>query len=216
MKKTIIHLLILALLPMAGLAQGNNKAYIKAMKTNIQYVDTTWGYDNYKKAAEKFAFIGAKKPGDWLPLYYHAYCLTYMSVMIKNADRIDSLTAVADRDLKIADSLSKNNAEIYALKSLNVVNKINADYINRGLSYSKIANDILDQAMKLDSTNPRVHYLRGLYLMYRPKAFGGGKEPALPNFTRALYYYQNGKPPKEIHPSWGRKDTQEFIDKCKK
>jgi hypothetical protein len=196
-----------------GLASGQSKAYTAAMQKAVTFLDTTaWGYDNYVSGAEKFEFIATSMPGEWMPHYYHAYCATLLSRLVHDPASIDSLTGIADRDLKAADSLSPNNSEVYCLKSLNVISKINADYMRRGISYSKIANDILDLAQKLDSSNPRIYYLRGSYLFFRPKQFGGGRDVAKPWLEKASVIYGKrdigqGDPT----PHWGKKENTELL-----
>jgi hypothetical protein len=200
----------------SGQTTGQSPAYVNAMKKAVSILDTAaWNYNSYSTGAEKFAFISARAPGEWLPYYYHAYCVTSLSRMVNDPASIDSLTAIADKDLKEADSLNPNSSEIYCLKSLNVVNKINADYMHRGISYSKIANDIIDLSAKLDSTNPRTYYLKGTYLYFRPAQFGGGKAVAKPWLEKALVYYNrpqvagNG-----LLPHWGKNENENLLKKA--
>jgi hypothetical protein len=214
MKHMRIRLLLLFMALISfGLVNGQSKSYVIAMKKAVTYLDTvTWGYANYVAGAEKFEFIATSAPGEWMPYYYHAFCATSLSRQVSDPASIDSLTGIADRDLRIADSLSPNNSEVYCLKSLNVISKINADYMRRGMSYSKIANDILDLAQKLDSGNPRIYYLRGSYLFFRPKQFGGGKDAARPWLEKANNIYDKrdigqGDPT----PHWGKRETSELL-----
>lgn len=209
MKK--ISVLLCILLQM-GLVKAQDKSYEKEMLKNVQYLDTVqWNYDSYKQVADRFAFIGERASAEWRPLYYHAYCVSMMSRMVKDPVRMDSLTDVADVALRKADSLSSNNAEIYSLKALNVANKINADFMKRGLSYSKIANDILDRAQELNADNPRIFYVRGMLTYFRPKAFGGGKEQAKPQLEKALALYSTEKQKNKLDPHWGKADVEDLL-----
>ena len=57
-----------------------------------------------------------------------------------------------------------------------------------------------EKAKELDPNNPRVYYLYGTGLLFRPKSFGGSNERAIQNLLNALKLNEN----EDDNPlSWG-------------
>ncbi len=207
-------LLIPSLLLVNHFAQAQTSDYQAVMKTAVSVVDTCETKSNFLLMSEKFGHFASVKKNDWLPYYYLAFCYTHLSMMYKSVDSIIDYTDRADRALSIADSISPKNSEIYCLKSLNTIAKINVDYVNRGLDYSASANKLLDQAEQYNAVNPRVFYLRGRYLYSRPEQFGGGKAPALPFFKRAAELYATDGNKDTLNPHWGSRLADRLLNQC--
>jgi hypothetical protein len=85
----------------------------------------------------------------------------------------------------------------------------------KGPIYIAKATSALNDAEKLDPSNPRIYYLRGKSTMYTPKFFGGGKEAAIPIFEKAINRYESFIPQSKVHPDWGKEDAEKLYKVCK-
>jgi hypothetical protein len=120
----------------------------------------------------------------------------------------------ADVFINRADSLSKNNAEIYVLKAMSSSSRIMVDPMSRGFMYGKESYDHSQTAITLDPSNPRPYANRGVGMFYTPEAFGGGTKKARPYLEKAVERYKTFKPESEIHPNWGQGMCEQLLKKC--
>lgn len=208
--------LLIAAIPFASEAQNKKEAkYLAAMKSAVAIVDTCETKDVFLSVQEKFSHIASQRKTDWLPYYYIAFCYTHVAMMNKVPDSIEYYTQLADQAITMSDSLNKKNAELYCLKALNTIAKIDVDFMKRGLQYSSLANKMLDEAQKIDSANPRVYYLKGRFLYGRPVQFGGGKKAAKPWFEKAVAAYAAHNDRTSIYPHWGDNLANRLLLACK-
>jgi hypothetical protein len=82
------------------------------------------------------------------------------------------------------------------------------------MQYSPIAGEALGKAKAIEPTNPRVYYLEGQSLFGTPTQFGGGKDKAKPLFEKSLALFATYKPASALHPTWGKKQTEQMLAKC--
>jgi hypothetical protein len=189
--------------------------YVEAMTKNIAIADTAFTLPSLQQAYNGFERVSGAEKSEWLPAYYMAYCLVMESYLDKgkNADDYcDKAWKLLDR----ADSISPNNAEIYALRAMCVSARIRVNPMSRGAKYGRESSEWLDKAQLLDASNPRIYLLRGEGVYYTPSAFGGGKENAKPVFEEAIKKYNTFVPATSLHPHWGKTRAQMMLDDCNK
>lgn len=212
MKTRFFFILFMA---MALCGKSQDEKYLSALKNAISIVDTCESKSSYFVALDKFSHIAKQKQTEWLPWYYLGYSNVHLAMLHKDADSIEHYADKADDALAIADSLTRNNSEVYCVKALNAIARINVDYMSRGLEYSTKAHNILAAAEKIDAGNPRIYYLQGRFLYGRPKQFGGGKQAAKPYFEKAVGIYK-AKADDPIYPHWGKRLAFYLLDVCSK
>jgi hypothetical protein len=209
MKKALT--LLLAFTTLAATAQ--NKKYMETMEKNVAALDTTYKSEQFQPLANTFERIANAEKAEWLPNYYAAYCNVNMSYNVKG-DMIDTYCDKADHYLHIADSLSPNNSEIYALMAQVASARISVNPMSRGQKYGTLSAELRDKAKELDKTNPRPYYLEGTAYFYTPAMFGGGKDKAKPMFLKAQELFGTFKPASSIAPRWGKSSTEYFLKQC--
>lgn len=210
MKKSLS---IIALLSITFSAAAQNKKYIETMEKNVSMLDTAYKNEQLQPLANTFERIASAEKGEWLPNYYAAYCNVNMSYNVK-ADMIDTYCDKAEKYVRIADSLSPNNSEIYVLKAQIASARISVNPMSRGQKYGMESAELREKAKELDKTNPRPYYLEGTSYYFTPPMFGGGKDKAKPVFQKALELYETFKPANSIAPNWGKSSSQYFLKKC--
>ena len=174
------------------------------MQQNISLLDSAKSKDDYQKLANKFEMIANKEQNQWLPFYYAAYCNQMMCYTGLKGDDIDVTCDKADAQLNKADSLQPKNAEILVMKSRVTGARIMVSPMTRGAKFGRKSSEILQQAIAIDSLNPRAYLTAGQALFYTPKMFGGGKEKAKPVLQKSADCYNKFQPASPLHPNWGK------------
>lgn len=210
MKKYLLFFFVLAMITFTS---AQNKKYMAFMKKNIQLLDSSKTEAQLLAAAMGFEKMAKSEPKEWLPHYYAG--LAYVQIAFrKEGEDIDKWADKADACIDRADSLSRNNAEIYVLKAMSATSRIMVDPMSRGFAYGKQAYDYSQTAMSLDPSNPRPFANKGQGTFYTPETFGGGPAKAKPHLEKALALYKTFKPASEIHPNWGESMCKDLLKKC--
>ncbi len=208
--------IIIILLLIAGSSFASSKKDQKLILKNLNQLEKGVDLEKLSKIKSNFAIMVKTSPNDWLLSYYAAYTsiLTGMNQIENNAK--DECFDEALLFIKQAEKLSPNNAEVLALKSWALGMKIGIDPYNRGRTLGPESSVILSTALKLDNNNPRVYYLMGMSSMYTPEEYGGGKDIALSLFETAIEKYKTFHLTSAEMPNWGKKQTIQAIEDCKK
>ena len=213
MKKVMLSLF--TLLSFAAFA-GNNAKYTAAMEKNIKVLNESKTVDQYLNVANSFERIAQSESAEWLPLYYQAYAnlMTGMQQTQNNLkdEYFDKALIILDK----ADAISKDNSEIYVLKSWVTSMKIGIDPQNRGMEMGMMAGMYLQKATSVDAENPRAYLMKAMSLMYTPEQYGGGKSKAIPVFETAIEKFKTFKPSSTIMPDWGKETADNYYIECKK
>jgi len=148
--------------------------------------------------------------GDWAR-YYQAY-LNYRQSQVP-----DTPKKVAKKQLNtcieiLEDRLEQRPdlVEAYALLATCYGNSANY-YLLRAASRGSSANKALEEALRLDSGNPRVLLQEAQSLIFRPAIFGGDKEKALERLQLAAEQFVNWRSDDPAAPVWGEAETWLFI-----
>ena len=189
--------------------------YEAAMKANVQKLNEAKTTAEFTVLAAQFERVANAEPSKWLPRYYVAYC--YVSAITMNkleAEEIHKQLDIAQKQLDLLEKSFKNESEILVLQAF--VYQMRITDMAKGMKYSMLAGETLDEAEKLNANNPRIYYLRGMNTFHTPKAFGGGKEKAKPLFEKAKSLFGSQKPATSVDPNWGEFHNNQMLAECDK
>ena len=215
--------LLIAAILIAFTSFSQSEKYTKAMEQLVVAVDTTYSADGLNNLANSFQRIADAEKNQWLPFYYSALAHVHAGLMMGAAngmaggmaEKTDPEANKAEELLNKAESMSKDNSEIWIVKKQIATLRMMGDPMSRYMTYGPAAAEALATAKKLNPENPRVYLLEGQDKFYTPEQFGGSKEEAKKLFEEALKKYEAFKPESTIHPSWGAGQTKYFLSGIK-
>ena len=182
------------------------------MRENVQLFNASKSNTNFLKLEKEFERIANFEKNDWLPFYYAAMCNVLVALK-KNNQTVVEYCSRADYYCSKADSLSKNNSEIYVLKSMIAAARLLSAKPNQRQKYGTLAAKFANEAIKLDDKNPRAYLLKGRTILNTPETFGGGSKKAKPIFEKALEKFKIFNPETSFHPNWGQNEILEELSK---
>jgi hypothetical protein len=213
MKKIV--LLLAGVLSLSASLFAQDDKYTAAMAGKVVAVDTSRRADDLIALSASFERIADAEKTKWLPYYYAALTqvnAAYMMSMEKpDAAKTDPIADRAEALLSKAESLSKDNSEIYLVKKMIATLRMMADPMTRYMQYGPKAEEALQTAMKLNPENPRVYMLQAQDKFYTPEQFGGSKEEAKKLFELSNKKFETFKPASAIDPNWGRSTLKYFM-----
>lgn len=195
---------------MLGISQSI--IYKENIKKDIILFESAKSANDFTYAANCFEKLAMTEKKEWLPFYYAGLCNVLAAFEKQNKD-IDTYCDKAEVFSRKADSLSKNNSEISVLKSMITAARINVNKEQRGQKFGLMASKFAAEALKLDETNPRAHFVKGKAILNTPAALGGGAKKAKPIFESVLEKIKTYKSESNLYPSWGRAEAEQEIKK---
>lgn len=205
--------LVLTLIIFTSSLFSQDERFIKAMESSLAVLDTTTSMEILIETANRFERIALAEKVEWLPFYYAAQVNAIVSFMEKDNTKKDNILDKAQSLIDKADSLSTDNSEIFTIKGLILQARIMVDFMNRGMQYSQLAMQQLNNAIELNEDNPRPYMLIGQSILFTPEAFGGGKTKAKPYLDVAKEKFESFVPESSIHPNWGKKQMEEINER---
>jgi hypothetical protein len=207
MQKMILALVLLVTLEVSA----QTDKYTQIMQKNIALLDSAKSIDQLQSLAGTFERIGDSEKSKWLPFYYAALAQTWVGWNPETKDK-DGNAAKIRAYLAKAQAL-ETNAEIDAVENMASTQQMQVDPQNRWMTNGKDASDALQKGLAADPNNPRLYYLQGMSLFYKPAQFGGGKDKAKVAFEKSLSLYKAAQP-KPLYPTWGQKETADMLAQC--
>jgi len=208
-------LAVLSILCVTGTVFAQSEKYTKAMTTAIALIDSAKTADDMLAASATFERIADAEKNQWLPYYYAGLTQILQAFMKNDGANNDTYATKAEQLVTKADALQANNSEISCLKSMIATLRLLVDPQTRWQQYGPISQQELDKAKTQDAANPRPYYLQGQGLRYTPEQFGGGCSTAKPLLEEAVKKYGTFKPASNLHPTWGKNQTEQLIAGCK-
>lgn len=210
--KKITTIILVCLIYTGTYAQSTK--YRGAMENALQLLDTSRTVASYLESANRFERIALAEKTQWLPYYYAALAnaragMQEQSNKVKD-DYFDKATALIGK----ADSLQPNHSEISTVKAMIMQGQIQVNPMSRGSKYGPESGRLLEEAIRLDPSNPRAYLLKGIGLYFTPPMFGGGKEKGCPVIKESLVRYESFTAPDSILPSWGKNQAIYFSGQC--
>ena len=210
--KTLLFAFLFAAFPLLG--RASDGAYTVAMQAALTDLRTCKSVDDFQAVANRLERIASAEPAEWLPAYWAAYCYNTMSFMDKDDDRRDQLLDKAEALLGQSEKRNSRDADVYVLKAYVAQARMAISPATRWMKYGGVVDENLAKAEKLNPGNPRLYFLRGMSVYYKPEMFGGGKNAAKPLLKEALDKYAAFRPASDIHPNWGQPRCQKMYDQC--
>ena len=185
--------------------------YEKAVKKNLEKMDTCRIPADYMGVANAFERIALAENDKWLPYYYASLNYVLAGFVDSSSSQKDLYLDKADGFINTADSLVPNNSEVLTLKGMIAQARMQVDPMSRWQKYGGEAQINFQKAMKADSLNPRPEYLIGVGVYYTPKQFGGGPDKAKPILENSLRKYEQFVPANDIMPKWGKEMVEQLL-----
>ncbi len=189
------------------------KSYEETMAENITKIYQSKTPLELVELANQFERIANVEKEKWMPGYYAAYCFTRATVVAEiDEDKKEEYLNLAQEEIDKIEKINSRESEIYALQAFIYQLRING--AASGYKYSKLSNEAIAVAEKLNPENPRVYYLKGTNTFHTPKMFGGGKENAKPYLQKAAEMFATGKVENALAPTWGSYHCNELLKAC--
>jgi hypothetical protein len=211
-----IALIALLLLGIAAGAQTTSAKYIQTMEKALVGMDTLKTTEQWQARSNTFERIAQKETREWLPQYYVALCQVMIFNLEKDPAKQEPLCSKTDRFLAFADSFSRNNSEVYVLKSIAATNHIRLNPMVNGQKYGPIAGEYLEKAIKLNPNNPRAYMQKGINLYFTPPQWGGDPAKGKELLQLAAQKFDTFKPASSIDPNWGKEMNKKMLELAKK
>ncbi len=193
---------------------SQNEKYMAAMGSTLQQYGAAKTAEEMVVVAAKFERIADAEKTQWLPYYYAALVKARMSMEGMGGDK-DKVADEATELINKAIEIDKTNSEIYCVKTMICYAKMMVDPMNRWMQYGAEANANLDEAKKIDATNPRPYVLQATSLKNTPEQFGGGCATAKPLAEKATKMLAEFKLATPLNPNWGKESIEAILNSCK-
>ena len=194
--------------------QANEPNYYRLLKERLQATDSAYNESTYQRLSNLCDRIIQVTNNEWLPWYYKAYANTHLGFMVSNEEIKDHRLDIAQIALDSAMRVRPEESENYVLQALIYFGRMEINPMTRGMIYYPKAEAALNKAKKYNPLNPRIYYLEGQALLYKPSFLGGGKEAAKPVLAHGLKCFNTFNAPHEVYPSWGQKAASDLYEKC--
>jgi tetratricopeptide (TPR) repeat protein len=210
--KTIYQSLLL-LLPLLMVCSPTVEAQEGRLKKAVRQLEKAGEAADYLKLAARFEQLKQSDPDNWLPAYYHAFCLIRYAYRTPKVEEVDRYCDQALEVLQAIDMEKADAAEILCLKGMERSVRIRVDLMLRGMEYSMASEQYLEEALSVDPDNPRAYLLKGHNAFNRPEIFGGGPDTAQPFYEKSvdLFEKENRQSPT---PNWGRQSAANMLSTC--
>lgn len=196
-----------------SLSGFSNNSYVLMMSKSIEKLFQASSIPEYIEVANQFERISKIETEEWLPLYYSSFAYVMISFQETENARKDAALDQAQKCLDQAFRIESGESELYVLQAFIYPSRINIDPMGRGAIYMGALNKSLEQALGLNSENPRAYYLRATMTLHMPEAFGGGAAKALPLLLLAKEKFEHFQPKSAIHPNWGKEMCDTELEK---
>ncbi|MVN77125.1 hypothetical protein GO988_12385 [Hymenobacter sp. HMF4947] len=182
--------------------------YADLLGATIAQVLHTGDAAELKGLAAKLERAATVAPADWLPRYYQAYALLINVFQSKeDGDAKDKTLDQAEAALAQARQLGGDESELLTLQAYVYQARLGIAPVLRSLKYSRLVNETVAQAKKLNPANPRAYLVGANNVYYTPSMFGGGADVAKPLYEEAKAKFAAFRPATALAPSWGEGQT---------
>ena len=206
--------LLIGMSTVFNLNAQDQKDYEQKLETSLAGLQVANSYNDMQQHSNSIERIAKMTPNDWLTNYYAAYSLVLSSYKLDKDDiddQLDKAQVYLDKCLEIDKSI----ADVHVLQAWLHSARISVSPMMRGMRYSSKSTTSLEMAEKLEPNNPRLFYMKGQNLFYRPAMFGGGAEAAMPEYQKAAKLFESYKKPSSLWPSWGKNINAVMLKRCK-
>lgn len=188
---------------------GNTK-FMTAMEANLKMLDTASNPATFILLANNFERIGKTEQKQWQPFYHAGFCYAVMALNTPDKSKTDALADKADGYLALAETLSKDNSEISALRAMIIYARILVDPTSRWQAMSIEAADDLAKAKQQNPANPRPYLVEASTKLRTPEGLGGGPKATKPIIEECLNKYNAFVAENSIAPNWGKGQAEKI------
>ncbi len=204
--------LILMFLVTGGLKAQS--AYEKIMRESIGMVINSQSSDTLHQAVNQFERIAARETDKWEPLYYAGFGYVMLAnYATSNADKdkyLDQAAASVNKGLAMAPEES----ELVTLTGFIHMLRVTVDPATRGPEYVPQAMRSFQQAIGMEPSNPRAHFLMGQMEIGTAKFFGSDTAPGCNRIRESLDLFEAQAQDNAIAPAWGKSWALANIRSC--
>jgi len=215
MKKISFACLMLLVLSMFVKAQSISKidSLIITGKQQLHDAVNIWQEQNLINARAVFERLLSDNTYPYLIHYYIALAdYRLVSFYFSKEDKESARKYIDDgiEHLKQSITLNDKFAEAFSLLSSLYGNKIGTNPL-LGMTLGPQSGKSMNEAIRLESTNPRTYLIAGWSAYFTPKMFGGGKDKATENFEHAISFFDSAKVQNPILPDWGEAEAHAWL-----
>ena len=207
MQYLVVLLVLLIKLPAPAQVTNQNKV----LEMAVMQFNQLGKNPNYQQVLAQFEQLYAVDKSNWMIPYY-ATILNAQMCLLKKGDR-EQLANAALLWIARAKSIELND-EIYCAESMANTAKMSVNPPLRWLLYEDKIKKPLQQAKKINPTNPRVYLLEANIQHKLPALFGGGCKVTRPILVKAEQYLNTQIVSNAVAPSWGRQSLIELKKAC--
>lgn len=141
-------------------------------------------------------------------LYWQGYLQYYTAIFYLQQTNKKAAENETDKGLNCIKSIKSKNSEDYAL--LAMLQSFSIQFKpGSAMATSEEVTKNIQNAIAIDSANPRAYYVLASNNFYTPKKYGGGKLVEQ-NLLKALSLPAQ-KTPNKYLPSWGKEESYEML-----
>jgi len=175
-----------------------------------------WGTQKNNEATQLFERISNAEKDNWLPSYYAATVMIVEGFSIKDETALTTHLNKAQEFLDKAKAISKNNPEILITQALLNTVYVAFDGQKYGMTLSGMNVQLYEQALQIDSKNPRVVLAKAEWGIGGAKFFGQSTEPFCKEIKRSIELFKVEKKKGAFHPFGGIERAEAALKQCGK
>lgn len=182
-------------------------------KQLIQQGLNTWSEEDLQRGRFAFQRLLNLSPEPYLIHYYLAYADYRLSIVYMTAEDKQSTEHYIDEaidHLKESIQLKEEWVESHVLLSLLYSSKIGVKPW-QGIVLGPKASTEIEAAIRIEPTNPRASLIKGISANFTPTLFGGGKDIAIDNLTKAIQLFETYEVPDSLCPDWGHSEAWAWL-----
>jgi tetratricopeptide (TPR) repeat protein len=219
MKHFITTTILVFLLFASVMFASDKNATEKIILEGIEIAQKAYIYynrDMFEQSAKLFESVLQNESSNKTALYHLTfveYKLLEMGLVKGNEDLFDKYYDKAVKDAKeiASDKLLSSEgktllAGIYMMKIAN--SPLSA------VTLSGTIHELLDEAQILQPRSPRSYIIRGVMKFNTPSMFGGSKEDAMKNFSKAVSLFEREENIDSLSPNWGYLESLAWLGRA--
>ena len=217
MKKSVLIIMVFAMLQLPGIAQDASKE----IATTVGKLDKAKTVKDYQELSVNFLKIAESEKTSWLSWYYAAFCNAKIGWLYQeDGDKIEPFANLANEQINKSLSLldtakqKKELSELYCVLAMLNQAKVFMNPATYGREFGPIAFNYIRLAQKTNPENPRALYLLGWEKFYTPKAYGGDKAKAKELLTDAKQKLEINAAV-GVYPHWGKMEVMDLLNQAR-